>query len=178
MNNQTAPLELQDIHGPIAPLGSAIPWLYLLAIALLVLILAAALYWYFRRRRPAPPVAIAPGVMALRQLEEARGLRRSEQAVAYLAEVSVILRQYIEAQFRIPLTRQTTAEFFARLQADRLATTSLLPFRAELRRCLELCDLGKYAHCGLAAADMEQLEEAIRAFIEQSDPAVGSTGRK
>lgn len=178
MNSQPAPLELQDIYGPISPLGSTIPWAYLLVIVLFVLALAAFLYWYFRRRRSAPPVAIAPGVMALRLLEEARGLRRSEQALAYLAEVSVILRQYIEAQFQIPLTRQTTAEFFSRLQADRLATNSLMPFREELRRCLELCDLGKYAHRGLAPADMEQLEEAIRTFIEQSDPTVGPTGRK
>ena len=183
MNSPNGPVELHDIHGPITLTWPAGPWLYL-ALGLLTLILLAALaWWYYRRRRREPLVVILPGARAVQRLEEARHLRQSEQTLAYLTEVSVILRQYIEAQFQIPFTKQTTAEFFTWLQRDRSIPDPLLLLREELRQCLELCDLGKYAHRGVGITDMVELEEAILTFIEQSQkgsqqPAASPTGGK
>lgn len=184
MNSPNGPVELHDIHGPIALVGPAGPWLYL-AIGLLVLILLAALaWWYYRRRPKEPQVVILPGARAMQRLEEARHLRQSAQALAYLTEVSVILRQYIEGQFQIPFTKQTTAEFFTWLQRDLSIPEPLLLRREELRQCLELCDLGKYAHRGVGITDMVELERAILTFIEQSQqeggqqPAASPTGGK
>jgi hypothetical protein len=158
--------DIRDIKGPVAlPDNSR----YLLAAAamLAAIIVACLIFWYLKKRsRPqAPP--LPPDAVALAELERAKKLMTPEQCLAYADRISAILRQYIEARFQIHTTRQTTREFFDRLKdGTSIAEVDIKNHAGDIEKCLEQCDIAKFAHGTPNSNDMMQMDGAARTFIE------------
>lgn len=168
---------LVDIYPPL-PLADQPPYLLLAILLLAVIALAATLVLFLRRRRSSPPPKPDPAAGALAELSDAqRLLAGSEPAryATYAETVSSILRRYVERRFNLSVTRRTTEEFLGSLEAvlehgdssdktpDRSPPDS---YRDDLRHCLQLCDLVKFAGLSPEPAGIDQLTRTVRSFIE------------
>ena len=164
VQNNSQAEDIRDIKGPV-PL-SDLPAYLIPALAGLGLCLAAVLLFFFLKRRKGPKmVASPPDVIALTDLDRARGLM--ERPLVYAERVSAILRQYIEARFQIRSTRQTTREFFARLQdSTTIAEVDIKNRKGDLQECMEQCDIAKFAHGTPNKEGMTGMDQAVRNFIE------------
>jgi len=165
--------QLRDIHPPL--LLPEAPDYTMLAVGVLVFfLLLAVAVWFLRYRKKE---AILPSVheKALAELQTARSLMNVEQAKEYAAEVSTILRRYIEQQFSIKTSRQTTKEFFRGLMAFPEQTMELFTTHTKnLHECLDQCDLAKFARCSPDRESMEKMEIAVQKFIVATrDPDKG-----
>jgi hypothetical protein len=169
----TLPLEngdIHDIHGPIA-LPEPLTWLYYVAAVLIILALLIIWFIVHRKRKPQTVHEIPIHETALAELARARKYLEQNLSLKYAQKASLILRNYLERRFDIHSTRQTTTEFLASF--DQLSSSSqamLQPYRQSLQICLEQFDLAKYAHKTTEQETMEQLEESIRNFIQETTP--------
>jgi hypothetical protein len=164
---------LHDIHGPV-PTSEYPPYLMEAAMALLVLLLLGLVFFFFKRRKKPQPPPIPHWDQALMDLDQARQLMSSGQSLRYMDQAGQILRRYIELRFTIRSTRQTTREFFASLNDS--VHSPLIEYQAELRACLEQADMAKFAHLPADEGHMQQMEEAVRAFITRTRPAMETPG--
>lgn len=166
-----APTALHDIHGPI-DLPEPVPYLLYSLIGLTALVLLFMVYWwFFKRRKPLPP-PIPPGMRARDELMRAREFMNSEQALRYMERISEILRSYLEARFTLHTTRQTTREFFQSLAGEIPDHLGLAGFNTELKTCLERCDLAKFAHQPAAPEHMQEMENSVLRFVNQTEPSI------
>jgi hypothetical protein len=168
VHHQIKPQEedIRDIKGPVA-LPDNSRYLLIAVAILAAIIIAGLIFWYLKKRsRPqAPP--LPPDAVALAELEKAKILMTPEQSLVYADRISTILRQYIEARFQIHSTRQTTREFFERLKdGTTIAEVDIKNHAGDLQRCLEQCDIAKFAHGTPNSNDMMQMDGAARTFIE------------
>jgi hypothetical protein len=170
--------ELHDIRGPIE-LPEPVPYGLYLVITAALLAIGAGVWWWLRHRGPAPVAAIPPAVLARDGLMRARELMTPEQTLAYMTQVSAILRSYLELRFTLAATSQTTREFYQTLP-NRMAELPVLTlYRDELQHCLEQCDLAKFAHQPASLADMQQMENSLLAFINTTEvPAAGASDQR
>ena len=111
-----------------------------------------------------------PWDRARRRLNQLRSLIRSaannQELYNGFAELSDIIREYLEERFSLPATRQTTDEFMATLGNYRLPLSVVQ--RQNLRDFLNSADLVKFAK---AAPDPVLLENAVN----KADELVVST---
>lgn len=164
------PASLHDIYGPVQLPVMHGPFFWPL-IALLVVVAGALLFLgvvFWRRRRKAGKPAEA-AALALAALDELRGLMTPSQSLVYATRLSEILRGYIESRFQIHSTRQTTKEFFAALTARTPAAPELAEYQSRLGRCLDQCDLAKFARYAPDIAEMELMGQAVREFIQTTE---------
>ncbi len=164
-----------DIRGPVAlpdSLGVLVWFLIGLAVVLLSWLL---LYLWKRRKKVRKPPG--PHEIALIELARLRPMMNPGQALIYAAQLSEVLRRYVEARFLIPSTRQTTREFFAGLVSNPQAIGSMAEHRDHLRECLEQCDMAKFAHCVPDQQEMEAMEQAVQGFIEATVQPVDEQGK-
>lgn len=166
-----------DIHGPV-PYSASPPYLLIAGIVLASLLLLAAIYWYIKKRKKPALPAIPPWEVALAELSEARKLFNASQSLIYMERVSSILRSYIESRFAIRSTRQTTREFLKKVNRAAENTMALQESRPELKACLEQADMAKFAHRIPDQENMEQMEQAVTAFIKKTEPAPHVKGGK
>lgn len=165
---------LHDIHGPIA-LPEPVPYLLYSLIGLTALVLLLGLYWWLvKRKKPAPP-PIPPGMLARDELMRARDLMTPEQALLYMERISEILRRYLESRFALRTTRQTTREFFQSLAGEVPDNLALSGFNTELKTCLERCDLAKFAHQPAAVQHLQEMENSVLGFVNQTEPNGAAT---
>ena len=156
--------DIRDIKGPVA-LPDPNRFLVPVAAAFAFLIIAALLFFYLKRRRKPKTASSPPDVIALTELDRAGSLM--EQPLIYAERISTILRQYIEARFQIRSTRQTTREFFSRLQnGTSIAEVEIKTHAGDLQECLERCDIAKFAHSTPNQDGMMRMDQAVRTFIE------------
>ncbi len=161
-------LLLRDIQPPLT-LPEEPAYAVYVAVAVAVLVLLGLLYWFFRRRKKAVKLPAAHEE-ALADLIRARNMMTVEQGLQYAAEVSGILRKYIEKRFRIKTSRQTTREFFSAI-TDRFGDGQSLfseEQRGRLEECLKECDMAKFARCTPDMVVMDRMESAVRNFIEET----------
>ncbi len=171
------PDEFFDIHGPV-PYSPEPPYLLIAGTTLIVLLLLGAIYWFMKNRKKPLPPAIPSWDIALTELSEARKLFSSNQSLLYMERVSSILRSYIESRFTIPSTRQTTREFLQKVKRTADNTATLQESRQELQACLEQADMAKFAHRIPKQENMEQIESAVTAFIQKTQPSHLDPGGK
>jgi hypothetical protein len=178
MAQNTAPATdtFHDIRGPVA-LPDSLGVLVWLLIGLAVVALAALLLYLWKRRKKEQKLP-CPHEIALNELARLRPMMNPEQALTYAAQLSEILRRYIEARFLIHSTRQTTREFFAALVSSPQIGSSMAEHHDHLRECLEQCDMAKFAHCIPDQQDMEAMEQAVRGFIEATGQPVEEKGKR
>ncbi len=137
-------------------------------------LMAAALAWIivilFRRMtRPPELPPVPPHEIALNRLRRARHWLEPETAERFCTEVSSTVRQFIEIQFKLPATEQTTEEFFSNPEHDALFSVDR---KVELQRFSEQCDLAKFARWGLGTEEMENLYGTAKQFIETTGKSV------
>ena len=167
--------DIRDIKGPV-PLSAIPGYLIPAAAAVALVILTILVFLYLRGRRQAKTVISPPDVIALTELDRARALM--DRPLVYADRISAIMRQYIEARFQIRSTRQTTREFFTRLQdGTTIAEVDIKNHAGDLQACMEQCDIAKFAHGTPDQEGMRGMDQAVRHFIEttrqQENPGAG-----
>jgi len=158
--------------GPIDDVAEAprSAWVYVgVATGVALAVAAGGFWWWQRRKRMAGPVRVLQSahVIALGRLEAmaASGLIEAGRFEPFYAEVSGVLRHYIEDRFGLRAPEQTTEEFLAELrQTDVLDRET----RAELGPFLERCDLIKFARQTATAEQMRKALGLVRRFVERT----------
>jgi len=156
---------LRDILPPM-PLPEEPNYMLIFGAVLLFCLLAAFLFWFLMKRKKK---TVLPGAdeIALADLLQLHSLMVQKEASRYASKLSDILRAYIENRFHMPTGRQTTMEFFAELQAQPARTAIQLDEHTEsLKKCLDQCDLVKFARLIPDQHSMEQMETAVQLFVE------------
>ena len=137
-------------------------WLFAsLGAGLLALLGLGYVVWRRRRRPP-----LRSFERALQQLEAARSLLRADRSNEYCVAVSRIVRSYIEAGFRIPVTHRTTEEFVEAL-AERV-DSPLLRHRARLEGFLRDCDTVKFGGAAASVPDLESLHRGVAELVRET----------
>lgn len=158
--------DIRDIKGPLPIQTGNLLLIWSLGglAALLVIGLLFMWWWqkYHRRQR-----AMQAHEVALALLDEARALKDPDQARVFAARVADILRGYIEDRFLLSARRQTTREFITSLtDGTRVVPPELAAHGHDLRKWLEHCDMAKFACYSPSPEMMEEMEKAVRDFIE------------
>lgn len=156
-------MTLHDIRGPVN-LPDSPDWLFWL-LPLLAVLMLVALFFFFRRRKKTKPPAPLAHQVALAELDRLRPLMNPAQAPLYADRLAELLRRYLEARFQIPSTRRTTSEFLLDLDQTLSSGSGLETHRDRLRRCLEQCDLSKFAHFSPDRQGLEAMDRAVRDFV-------------
>ena len=133
---------------------------WMLSIAALLFILAIVIiYMIFRKRKEVEAtVVIPPWVKALNNLTELRKLLSANQVNKQVAVANItdIVRNYLEKRFNITVTAKTTYEFLKELDKGRGPLTR--NHRNFLREFLQAADFIKFAK---VPADDDMLENAM-----------------
>lgn len=165
MNELTIHENLKWAHPP----GAGWP-LWVWALALLGLAGAGGVY-FLRQRRQRAAAAAAAGrpahEKALEALEKARELLQEETAMAFILEVSRILRVYIQDRFSLRAPHRSTEEFLLEASASDLLGVSDQELLGDF---LRQCDLVKFARRQAALRQMETLWQTAAQFVHDSIP--------
>ena len=128
----------------------------------IVALLAVALLWRLLERPRGQPV-LPPDREALRAIESLKDVPAPH------ARLSSALRQYAEARFAVPATRQTTEEVIEGARAQEALTPELC---GELESLLRECDRVKFAGGESGPGETEALLALARGWIEQTTRAM------
>ncbi len=176
--------KLADIEPPVA---EPVNWLLWSGIGAGVVILLLVGWFLWRHRKPKKemqPPAVPPYLLALQAIEilNNKNLPAKGMTKEFYAELSGILRQYIEGHLGLRATEQTTEEFLAGLGS--LATpqsvglggfgagVSLLPeHKRILRDFLTHSDLVKFAEYQPNVEDIDSAITLCRQFINDTGGA-------
>jgi len=175
--------ELRPARGPLAaPWWERIPWLKVLAVAVILAALVLLVVLLLRRRKKVP-VKIAPprpvqdpATRALAELAQLRQqhlpeLGRFDEHALALTRVA---RRYLEAIDSHPRPGHTTRELLAALETSRVDSTQ----RRELERWLTIWDGIKFARVGTSVAEAEGAEQAVETLIRSTRPASAAPARQ
>jgi Domain of unknown function (DUF4381) len=155
--------EIRDIAAPVDVFPWPL-WMVLVAIAVVLLIIgliAFGIVWYVRRRPAGPPPS--PRMIAMRDLELLRTQIETLDPYVFSVKVSDVLRSFVEAQYGLRATHQTSPEFLASLSESREFSDN---DRDLLAQFLERCDLIKFAHIDASTTDSAILHERAMAFVQ------------
>ncbi len=175
-NSRTIPqaqqqVDIHDIYPPLL-LPDPIPWIPWIIAGAIFVILLLLLLLYFKRKKKTVIPSIPPHITALAELQRAREYLTNNKSLIYAERISEILRRYIEKRFTISSTRQTTTEFLYAIQlAANSSGSELLNHKEELSRCMEQCDMAKFAHKTTNKENMEEMEDGVRRFIDSTKPS-------
>lgn len=144
-------------------------------IGLLALAPIAVLVWFLMQpkekrtltyRKPQPPVP--PHEIAMRRLGELEGkkLWQQGQVKAYYAELTGILRSYLEARYRIPALESVTDQILRDLQGKGVPDKQ----QRDLQHLLPQADLAKFAKSQPSEKENLAAMEMARAFIRNTRP--------
>ncbi len=165
---ETSP-ELRDIAsiGEL-PVSHLLRWIAVLA----ALLLSAA---YFLKKDKIvsgdEDIPVTPAhVLALRELEEllGKGMIARGEFSAFHAELTSILRRYIENGLGLRALSRTTLEFMAAVDEDAVFSEK---HKATLQPFLNHCDLVKFAGITPESDSIEQTIKTCRGFIENTSGA-------
>jgi len=166
----TPATDVRDIKGPVTVPRDYRPlaWIGVGVLALLGLI--ALVYRLLNRPRTAQAVRAQPphevALAALARLRADRLVEAGRQEEFYV-RLSTIVRDYLEARFRLRAPEMTSEEF---LQAAQRDPQLLPPQRARLGQFLSEADLVKFARHQPAPADADRAHDAAREFVESTAP--------
>ncbi len=162
---------MTDIHGikPPEPAGFDPTPLYYAAAGAAVLAAAvfSFLIWKHRRRRlrVSTTPGFSPEETALAALDELVNLEGMDGKIFYF-RLSAVLRQYIEARYRIHAPEMTTEELLPEIK--HLGMDPAL--RKGLRSLLETADPIKYAGSPASVRAMEDHLAFARRFVRETTP--------
>lgn len=155
--------EIRDIAAPLDVFPYPL-WMVLVAAAVLLLILGLLVFgviMYLRRRPAGPPPS--PRMIAMRELELLRPQIETLDPYNFSVKVSDTLRSFVEAQYGLRATHQTSPEFLASMAESKEFGEK---DRDLLTQFLERCDLIKFAHIDASSTDSAILHERAVAFVQ------------
>lgn len=176
---QTVEIDTTQSIKPIKdPLSIPITLKELLPISLGVLalmgIILGVLYFFVWRKKPETPKEkkLPPPVpaheIAMRKLAqlEAKKLWQQGEVQAYYDELTDVIREYLEARYKVQALESTTDEIIREVEQSASGVTEKL--RRELKDLLQRADLVKFAkHTPDASFNLEGMDKA-RAFIRDT----------
>lgn len=159
----------------LRPLPAWLPWAIAGATILLTILVALLCRYLWKRyaNRPVtPPSPYEIATLALQTLLAER-LPEKGEAKLFHQRLSGILRQYLEERFGVSAPRLTTEEF---LQLLTSTPAMVQEHRQLLQGFLNACDMVKFAGAYSGQAEMNELSDSCRSFLEQTreTPAVNS----
>lgn len=167
---------IRDIKANMeAPITLAELWPVFAGIAIIGLIAGFIWYYLWRRKMKKPlfpiirKVQLPPWQIALTALDdiESRKLWQNGKYKEYYTELTDVLREYLERQFRIPAMEMISTEIMESLQKN----DKLKMFQDKIWQVLQIADLVKFAkELPLASENMQSME-ITRAFIRETKPA-------
>lgn len=161
---------VENFHWLQAPMPHS-DWRPWAALALGLLLLAAGgCFLLLRKRGSLRRGGPAPGRTALRRLKALGQTLSEEDQMAFVKEVSGIVRDYIQAQFGLRAPHRATEEFLRELHAGE-CPQALQAHRRALGIFLKQCDLVKFAQRRVVMEGMHRLLDDARQFVEASMPA-------
>lgn len=157
--------DIYDIYQGVAPgLWTMYwPW-FVAAIVGLIVILLAVHFWIQRRGQIQP---IEPDVLARSCLARLEVSGAAMSASQYMAALSSILRDYLQARFDISASSMTTDE----LQTGLPAGSPLHTHRNSVLTLLSDLDTRRFTAAATSTADREQLKQQTLDCIEQLEAA-------
>ena len=160
-----APGELADIK-PINQVAYWPRWLWVAGGAVVLALLAAAVWWWLKHRKrnaALPPMQAHEVAFAALDRLRRTNFEDDEAVRRYYFALSEVLRNYVEARFRINATDLTSEELLARLPTlVGLADAQQLI----LRRFMNLTDPVKYANETPGGPEIAQCYELALSFVE------------
>lgn len=163
---------LRDIAPPL-PIPRDWRGPFALAGGLVLLAVLGALGWWWRRRRVArvaavPPVPPDARALAALAALDARGLPVRGEVKPYYAELSDVVRRYLEDRFGVRAPEMTTEEF---LVATARGGALGAAHRALLAEFLRESDLVKFARHRPSPEAAARAMDAARRFVGETRPA-------
>ena len=173
------PTILENLKWAHAPSEGLPIWAWALMLLLAAAAGAGAFFWVRRKRQEAQEAALAARPAhekALEALQVLRGQLTEDNYMAFIIEVSRILRVYIQDRFELRAPHRSTEEFLA----EASVSEQLTPEHQELLGdFLRQCDLVKFARRTAALRQMETLFRTAEQFVHDTtsrlEPAVPAT---
>ena len=162
---------LDDISGPIE-LADPLPWKTIGAWTLFALIILVLIFFIVKNLRKQNVSTVTAGQKSLLALDNLAQIKGEKTSILYMEKISELLRIYIEERFQLQSTRQTTQEFLLSVSHPRTIEeidTRLAQHKESLQDCLELSDMAKFAHCPPNGQSLDDIENAVRSFIQKTD---------
>lgn len=162
--------DIRDIKGPYSLPFEINWWMWLLGV-LILLGIGTLLYFVFRKKRAEamtkPSKIIPPEEVALAALEALiqKGYPASAQFKEYFFELSMILRQYLESRFQIPVTEKTTEEFLVEMAESQNLKDAQ---KKTLQQFLMQSDLIKFAKQETSVKECDESEKIVRKMIQET----------
>ncbi|MDX1909985.1 MAG: hypothetical protein SFV22_00795 [Saprospiraceae bacterium] len=162
--------DIKDIHHEPVFWTDYLPWI-LGGLGIIALILLVA--WWAKRRRmirvQSRNIELPAHERALKKLEALaqKDWPRQGKVKEHYAELTFILREYLEKRFNIPALESTTAETLLYLQKEHLPES--LP--EALRDVLEQADLAKFARITPPESFHREALDIARNIISATTPA-------
>jgi hypothetical protein len=150
---------------PVEP--SSNNWWVAAIVAIVMIGLIGLLLWWRRGKRTKQQAALSPRERALAELG-----RLDPLAPEKLPQLADALRHFLEEQYQLAATRQTTGEFHATLRNANVLNDAQVESVAEI---LARCDLVKFAGVTPDAETCESLLRRARALVAEAGP-VGQAG--
>ncbi len=177
--------EFKDITGVLdVPIGwLEFLWLYIVIFITLLGALGFYIYYKTRKNKPAPivvekPAPVIPAdIIAFEKLEaiKLKKLWQSGQLKQYFIELTEIVREYIDARYKIDAEEMTTSEILRALQL----TDAPQEARLELMKLLQLADLVKFAKGNSSEQENEKAwEQAYKFVLETKEVPVAKAAEK
>ena len=136
---------IKDIRREPSSWSDYLPWALAIAGLALLVILASRLIAGAQKKRGAASrtVELPPHELALKKLEvlNQKQLWQKGHVKTFCAEITYIVREYLEKRYRIPALESTSDEILKRLRSTDFPET----FGADLQRMLAQADLAKFA---------------------------------
>jgi hypothetical protein len=163
------PSFLDEFHDIAPPVDYSLipPWV-VFAGSFAALTGLGLLAWFIvkKRKRPRPPRL--PRDRALEALEQIASQMDTMNPYEFSIRLSDILRRYVNEQYALPLTRQTSVEF---LNALRKSSTFSEEEKSLLADFLNRCDLIKFARYDATTEDSRLLLEEATRFVKGGELA-------
>lgn len=168
--NDLAPIK--DIHREEADWTDVLPWFLGAA---LVGAFSWLAYKLLQRRRAEKvrfrSLGMPPHLLALQKLENLRQKNWAAQGMAkeHCAELSWILREYLEKRYGMPALESTTIEITAGLQENKAFPAHLLP---AVQQILTETDLAKFAQSVPSIEFQVQALDTVKRMVDETSAGV------
>ncbi|MEO8205169.1 MAG: DUF4381 family protein [Chthoniobacterales bacterium] len=155
------PAPIEDILSPIGYFPY--PWWVMALVALVLFsLLGLLVWWLFLRKKAQKPLTMREETLL--KLEALKPVMESEDPYIFGIHVSDILRNFIEKEYALAATTQTSMEFLATLQTRAIFGDEQ---KAALALFLEKADLIKFAHLHATSEDSAALLETAFALVKE-----------
>lgn len=162
--------DIKDIHREPVLWTDYWPWFLGVGIVLLVL---ALFFWLAKRRRHKAAasrlIQLPPHELALKKLGVLmqKQLWQNGLTKQYYAELTFILREYLQQRFLVPALESSSSETIRHLKKQPDFPAALL---SQVQELLEQADLAKFAKATPSRTFHEQSIQSVKTLVEQTIP--------